>query len=215
MSSFLKTLLTPRMLLIVWGGFGALFVLYVMIAAGVQRADRPGASVGSASAAETLRDPRLIVGEMADFVYAASARRAPGVVFNDDKAGAPTRLGDFEGRALVVNFWATWCAPCKRELPSLNALAARLGDVDVEILTVASDPKGRLAAERALQDLGVDRVTALMDTRLELASAIGGGAALPVTIIYDREGAEVGRLVGEADWASPEAEALVRRVAAF
>ncbi len=214
MPSFLKTLLTPRMLLIVWGGFGALFVLYVIIAAGVQRADRPGAELGGAAEQRPLRDARLLVGEMAEFNYAYTARSTPTVVFNDDPGGAPTRLSDFRGRTLVVNFWATWCAPCKKELPSLNALAGRVRDIEVDVLTVAADPKGRAAAEAALADLGVDDVTALMDKRLALASAIGGQAALPITIIYDRNGDEVGRLVGEADWASQEAEALVRRVAA-
>ncbi|MBI1391668.1 MAG: redoxin family protein [Alphaproteobacteria bacterium] len=212
--SLLKTLMTPRMLLIIWGAVGAIIVLYVMTAAGVQLSDRPRAAADAASSTRPLRDPRLITGEMADFAYAFTQRTAPAAVFNDDETGAPTRLTDFEGKAVVVNFWATWCAPCRVELPSLDALAARLEGEDVEVLLVAADPRGRNAAETMLADLGVRHATSLIDQKLQLVSAIGGPAALPITIIYDRNGVEVGRLVGEADWASPEAEALVRRAMA-
>lgn len=214
LQSMLKTLLTPRMILIVWGGIGALVTVYVMIAAAVQRPDRPGAAIAAAKSTGPVQDPRLLKGEVADFAYAFTPRNAPTVVFNDDKGGSPTRLADFKGDVLVVNFWATWCAPCKVEIPSLDKLASQLADDGVKVLLVAADQTGRKAAEKTLGDLGVAHATPLMDKSFALVSAMGGPSALPITVIYDRDGGEVGRLIGEADWSSPEAIALVQRIAA-
>lgn len=124
--------------------------------------------------------------------------------------GREMTFSDFRGKALLVNFWATWCAPCVRELPSLGALQAQLGGEDFEVVAIAADVRGPEAAARFLERLEVRNLKLYADPRLRLMSEIGGANVLPVSILIDREGREIGRIVGEADWTSPEAIALVR-----
>ncbi|MBB5517230.1 TlpA family protein disulfide reductase [Amphiplicatus metriothermophilus] len=194
---------SPRLWLFAWGGLGALLVLYVIIAASVQ----PG---GGRAVGAGARDRSLLVGEMADFEYAFPPRGAPQAPFLHE--GREMTLADFRGKVVLVNFWATWCAPCLKELPSLDALQGRLGGEAFEVAAIAADPRGPEAAREFLDRLGIERLKLYADPRLRLAASIGGGAVLPVSILYDREGNEVGRLVGEADWDSPEARRLIRSV---
>jgi thiol-disulfide isomerase/thioredoxin len=200
----LKALKSPRLWLMVWGALGALAILYVIIAASVQFGD--GAGRGAP------RDASLLTGAMAKFEYAFPPRPAPLAPF-DSQAGEIT-LEAFRGRVVLVNFWATWCAPCLKELPSLDRLQALLGGEQFEVVAIAADPRGRAAAAQFLERLEARNLALYSDERLRLAASIGGGAALPVTILYDRAGREVGRLTGEADWASPEAVRLVESVIA-
>ncbi|MEQ1931213.1 MAG: redoxin family protein [Parvularculaceae bacterium] len=187
----------PRFWLLVLGAIGALAVLYVIVAASV----KPGSS------SARLKDPSLLTGEVADFVYALQPLPPPDIPFEID--GAPTRLKDFRGKVVLVNFWATWCAPCLKELPSLDALQGELGGADFEVVAIAADARGPDIARRFLDRLGIRRLRLYRDPRLALTSSIGGANVLPVSILYDRRGREIGRLVGEADWRSPEALALV------
>ncbi|MEE2691430.1 MAG: TlpA disulfide reductase family protein [Pseudomonadota bacterium] len=199
----MSALKSPRFWLIVWGGLGALVVLYVIIAASVQSGPQKPHPA-------KMNDPALLVGEMADFAYAVPPRGTPLAPFEHD--GAELTLETFRGKAILVNFWATWCAPCLKELPSLDALQQALGGGDFEVVAIAADPRGPDAAKAFLDKLEIGHLKLYADPRLRLASSIGGGSVLPVSVLYDRDGQEVGRLVGEADWQSPEARRLVESV---
>ncbi|MBL4619587.1 MAG: TlpA family protein disulfide reductase, partial [Marinicaulis sp.] len=118
-------------------------------------------------------------------------------------------LKDFRGKVVLLNFWATWCAPCLKELPSLDALEARLGGRDFEVVAIAADPRGPEVAAEFLDRLNITNLKLYTDPRLIFATSIGGADILPVSILYDARGNEIGRLVGEADWTSPEAIQLV------
>ena len=202
--------MTPRLWLILWSALGAALLVYVMIAASVQPAGgRPGAE---ARASAPLKDPRLLVGDMSDFAYAFPARSAPAETFLHE--GRMVSLADFRGKAVLVNFWATWCAPCLRELPSLDALQRDLGGDAFQVVAVAADPRGPEAAQDYLDRLEIRHLDLYADPNLRFASAVGGSSVLPLSILYDADGAEVGRLLGEADWSSPEARALVSRALA-
>ncbi|MGE0407816.1 MAG: TlpA family protein disulfide reductase [Amphiplicatus sp.] len=200
----MKALKSARFWLVVWGALGAVLVLYVMIAASVKPREARGAGA--------LHDTSLLVGEMADFEFAFPPRGAPAEPF--DFEGGERRLADFRGKAILVNFWATWCAPCLKELPSLDALEGALGGEDFEVVAIAADPRGAKIAGEFLQRLGVENLKLYADPRLSLAAAVGGGGVLPVSILYDAAGREIGRLTGEADWSSPEARRLVERAIA-
>ena len=199
---------SPRFWLFIWGGLGALLVLYVIIASSVQTS--PSDIKTGAPLSALNKDQALLVGEMADFEYAFPPRGAPENPFDYD--GEEMTLADFRGRAVLVNFWATWCAPCLKELPSLDALEAAFGGPNFEVVAIAADPRGPEKAAEFLKRLEIGHLKLYADPRLRLASAMGGAAVLPVSILYDRRGKEVGRLVGEADWTSPEARRLVKSV---
>lgn len=190
----------------IWLGLGVAAILYVILAAALSGDVRKSAHMSSENA--ILGDPNLLTGEMADFVYAASARTAPTEPFLHQ--GAEISLADFRGKAVLVNFWATWCAPCLKELPSLDALQKELGGQEFAVVAVAADPKGPEAARAFLDKLDLANLELYADPKLALAIATGGSSVLPVSILYDAQGREIGRLVGEANWASPEARALIK-----
>ena len=130
-----------------------------------------------------------------------------------DASGAETTLAAFRGEVLVVNLWATWCAPCVEEMPTLGALQRRFQG-RLRVLPVSSDSEAdREKAERELARLSGNSLPFLIDiTRGIPFDAQAPG--LPVTIIYDREGREVARLAGGADWDSPESVAFLEAVLA-
>jgi thiol-disulfide isomerase/thioredoxin len=201
-----RALVNPRFWLFVWLGVGAAGLLYVILSAALSGND----DKAPARHAAVLADETLRTGEMTDFVFAASPRTAPAEAFLHD--GREMTLADFRGKAVLVNFWATWCAPCLKELPSLDRLEADLGGDDFEVVAVAADPKGPDSARAFLDKLQIENLKLYADPSLSLAIATGGSSVLPVSILYDAHGREVGRLVGDADWASPEARALIRAV---
>ncbi|MEZ5921418.1 MAG: redoxin family protein [Parvularculaceae bacterium] len=207
----MRAAFSPRLWLFIWLGIGAAALLYVILAASLSAG--PGKKQPRRQGAEAvLHDPALQVGAMAKFIYAPEARTAPAETFLH--RGETTSLLAFRGRAVLVNFWATWCAPCVKELPSLDRLEKKLGGEDFEVVAVAADPTGEEKASAFLDKLGLENLKHYADPQLKLAIAAGGSASLPLSILYDAEGREIGRYSGEADWSSPEAERLIRRAIA-
>ncbi|MEM1191887.1 MAG: TlpA disulfide reductase family protein [Pseudomonadota bacterium] len=189
---------TPRFWLMVWGGIGSLIMAYVLIAASLKPPARG-----------TDTTP-LLVGEMVDFTPAFPPRPAPEIPFQS--GDTMITLQEFRGQVVLVNFWATWCAPCVKELPSLDALQAQLGDQNFKVVAIAADPRGPEVARTFLDKLDISNLDLYADPRLLFAAAIGGANVLPVSILYDGTGTEIGRLTGEAVWDSPEAIRLIRAV---
>ena len=194
---------SPRLWLFVWGGIGALMLAYVMIAASVQ----PSGSKASKQASVYNQDQSLLKGEMADFEYAFPPRPAPTASFISN--GENLFISSFRGQVVLVNFWATWCAPCLKELPSLDNLQGHFGGEAFQVVAIAADPKGPDVAQEYLDKLDLQYLDLYADPNLRVASSIGGANVLPVSILYGPDSMEIGRLVGEADWASPEARALI------
>ncbi|WP_407673315.1 TlpA family protein disulfide reductase [Paracoccus caeni] len=132
--------------------------------------------------------------------------------FTDPKDGTHT-LADYKGQVVLVNFWATWCAPCREEMPSLDELQAELGGDDFQVVPIATGRNSVENIDRFFQETGVENLPVLLDPRQQLARQMGV-VGLPVTIILDRDGNEVARLMGDADWASDAAKELVRQLIA-
>ena len=126
-----------------------------------------------------------------------------------DEDGGEHFLQDYKGKVILVNFWATWCAPCRAEMPSLDALQAELGGDDFQVVTIATGRNPMPAIKSFFSETGVTNLPILLDPRQSLARNMGA-LGLPATMIIDREGREVARLVGDADWHSADALALLR-----
>ena len=135
-----------------------------------------------------------------------STSDAPFVLADD--AGTAT-LADYRGKYVLVNFWATWCAPCRKEMPQLNALQKEFGGPDFEVLTIATgrnSPEGIVAF---FQEAGVDSLPRHQDPKQALAAQMGI-FGLPITVLIDPEGREIARLRGDAQWDSDSARAIVK-----
>ncbi|MDH3472664.1 MAG: TlpA family protein disulfide reductase [Rhodospirillales bacterium] len=133
---------------------------------------------------------------------------APQTAFTD-AAGQARRLGDFAGRVVLLNFWATWCAPCVRELPTMDRLQARLGGEGLAVVAVSWDRGGLAVVEPFLAELGIEHLDIYLDTPGRTGPEFGV-RGLPTTFLIDRQGRMVGGMEGPAEWDSPEAEALIR-----
>ena len=133
-----------------------------------------------------------------------------GLVFTDAE-GRETGFGAFRGRGLVVNFWATWCPPCVAEMPALDRLHAMLSREGVEVLALSNDRGGRAQVEPFFQRTGLRHMAIWLDPRGATGRALAV-RVLPTTIILDRRGQEVARLMGEAEWDKPEIVAAIRRL---
>ena len=127
--------------------------------------------------------------------------------------GDPLTLENWQGKWVVLNFWATWCAPCRKEMPALSALQAEMGGDQFEVVTVAAARKPSPKISMFLNSIGVDNLPKHLDTKGALG-AQAGAVALPLTLILDPKGHEVARMFGEADWASDEAKAMIKALTA-
>jgi thiol-disulfide isomerase/thioredoxin len=140
------------------------------------------------------------------FMPASPPYAAPQLGFTDI-TGQRVSLSDFAGKVVLVNLWATWCAPCRREMPSLEKLQTRFGD-KLAILAISEDIGGRKVVAPFIEKLGLRVVKIYLDPK----SSVGQGFnvdGLPTTILIDRHGRVVGRVEGEADWTSPKFLAAV------
>ena len=148
---------------------------------------------------------------MENFVQFSPPRAVPEISFDlllpsgvAEKAG----LARFKGEVVVVNFWATWCAPCRREMPLFDALQARYTDAPVRVLALALDRGSADKPRKFLADLKVEHLTQAHDPSYASARAVGL-IGLPTTLVLDANGREIGRLAGEAEWNSPAVHALL------
>ena len=164
------------------------------------------AVVSAGGPAQTVtRD--LATGALAAFLVKPERKPVPDIAFQDGSGGA-VKLSQWRGRVVLVNLWATWCAPCRKEMPDLAKLQQAMGSKDFEVVAISVDRKGVEASSAFLKDNGADALKLYVEPTAAILNdlqAIG----LPATVLVDREGNEIGRLLGPADWSSPEAQALI------
>lgn len=127
-----------------------------------------------------------------------------------DGAGEET-LEAYRGKYILLNFWATWCAPCRKEMPQLSELQAEFGGEDFEVVTIATGRNSPEGIKKFFAEIGVDNLPRHQDPRQAMASQMGV-FGLPITVLIDPEGREVARLRGDADWSSDSAKAVIGAV---
>ncbi len=160
----------------------------------------------NAAAADVSAAKPLATGEMAKLVFEAEPKLLPeaGLV---DAVDAAQSLAPYQGKWMVLNFWATWCAPCRKEMPSLQRLQALMPDLAV--VPVATGFGSVAAIKRFYAQAQVTDLPLLRDPNTQFAREMGV-LGLPVTLIVNPEGQEVARLIGGAEWDSPEAQAVLK-----
>lgn len=148
-------------------------------------------------------------GALAAFVYKNPPAPLTDILFRDGN-GDEVRLSDFQGKVVLLNLWATWCAPCREEMPALDRLAADLRSDQFDVVALAIDRAGIAGAKKFLDETNVKNLAVYVDK-----TARGGAAlkaiGLPTTILIDDQGREIGRLAGPAEWDSEAAKAIINK----
>jgi thiol-disulfide isomerase/thioredoxin len=144
-----------------------------------------------------------------DFTPLATPRPLPELRFTDAGRRKLT-LGDFRGRLVLLNLWATWCVPCRKEMPALDRLQARLGGSGFEVVALSIDRKGLSAVQPFYQELGLKALRIYVDQSGEAADQLGA-PNIPTTLLVGRNGRELGRVTGVVEWDRPPVEAMVRK----
>ncbi len=159
-------------------------------------------AIADMSTYEALRE-----GDMRKLIFHSAPEPVSDVTFTAED-GSEMTLADLQGQVTVLNFWATWCAPCRAEMPGLSNLQAALGSDDFEVVTIATGRNPRPAMERFFAEIEVDNLPLHADPKQTLARSMGV-LGLPITVILDRDGMEIARLQGDAHWDSDSAKAIV------
>ena len=184
-------------------GLGAL--LYGAIALGVNPA-----SAGDLTAEDRATLKEMREGDMKKLVFHEEARDRIEDTFRDQYGNA-VNIEDYDGKVVVLNFWATWCPPCRAEMPGIDRLAGEMGGDDLEVLALSTD---RFDVKRVVgffKEIEVENLRVLQDRKGSVARR-AGVLGLPVTVILDRQGREIARLQGEAEWDSDNVKAILTRI---
>ncbi|MCL4798928.1 MAG: TlpA family protein disulfide reductase [Burkholderiales bacterium] len=150
--------------------------------------------------ATRLRPPRMTL--------QAEPRPLPPLDMRDAK-GERVPLERFRGKVVLLNVWATWCGPCRVEMPTLERLQARLGGPGFEVVALSTDVGGAKAVREFYDSLGIERLAIYVEGEGNVLTTLGS-PGLPTTLVVDAEGREVARALGGADWEAPEVERLIR-----
>ena len=150
-------------------------------------------------------------GEVAAVAIATDPQRLPDLTFRDG-GGRDRTLAEWRGRTVLFNLWATWCVPCRKEMPALDALQGRLGGANFEVVAVNIDTRALDKPQAWLKEVGINRLGFFADPSAKVfqdLKAIGKAFGMPTTLLIDPNGCELGVLAGPAEWASEDAVKLV------
>jgi thiol-disulfide isomerase/thioredoxin len=182
-------------------GFGAVYVT-------LRPADNAERDPVVKTAAAVSGGSGLASGEMAKFVFAKTPELVPPISFLDGTGKART-FADWKGKVVLLNLWATWCGPCRKEMPSLDKLQAELGSDKFEVVALSVDRTGLEGAKKFLDSIKVSKLALYADPTAKHAIELKA-PGLPATLLIDGQGREIGRLIGPAEWDSEDAKKLIR-----
>jgi thiol-disulfide isomerase/thioredoxin len=186
---------------------GALAAVYGVVGAS-RNAGEPACR---ASLDVAKRIAPLVHGEVAAVTPADEARKLPVLAFRN-AAGERKTLADWHGRTVLLNLWATWCVPCRKEMPSLDALQDKLHGPDFEVVSINIDTRDPDKPKNWLRDVGIGHLAYYADPNAKVfqdLKAIGKAIGMPTTLLVDPNGCEIASLAGPAEWASEDAVRLV------
>jgi thiol-disulfide isomerase/thioredoxin len=173
-------------------------------------------TAGPAACAATLerakRAAPFAKGEVAAVAVASKPIAVPNLAFRDAD-GAQKTLADWRGQTVLFNLWATWCVPCRQEMPALNALQEKLGGDDFQVVTVNIDTRDPEKPSAWLKTNGVDQLGYFHDPSAKVfqdLKAVGKAFGMPTTLLVDPDGCEIASLAGPAEWAGEDAQKLIR-----
>ena len=147
-------------------------------------------------------------GDMKKLVFHATPEAVSSAPFDLADGAGQKALADYEGKHILVNFWATWCAPCRHEMPMLSELQAEFGGDDFEVVTIATGRNNPAAIVKFLEEIEATNLPRHQDPKQKLAAQMGI-FGLPITVLINPEGREIARLRGDADWSSDSAKAVI------
>lgn len=150
----------------------------------------------------------LRTGDMQKLVVHSEPKEISGKGFLDGN-GDKTSLDAYKGKLVLLNIWATWCPPCRAEMPSIDALQAELGGDDFQVVTVAMGRNPVASIKKFFAEVGIENLPILRDPKQKFARSIGV-IGLPTTIIINTEGQEIARLTGDADWHGDAAVTVIK-----
>ena len=154
----------------------------------------------------------LARGEVAAVNVAKSPLKVPNLAF-EDGTGKKLTLADFKGRTVLLNLWATWCVPCRKEMPTLDALEQKLGSPAFQVVAVNIDTRDTDKPKAFLKDIGVHDLAYYADASAKSfqdLKAVGRAFGMPTTLLVDPNGCEIGTIAGPAEWASDDAVKLIK-----
>jgi thiol-disulfide isomerase/thioredoxin len=154
----------------------------------------------------------LAHGEVAALTMATAGLRLPDLAF-EDANGKAKKLSDWRGKTVLLNLWATWCVPCRKEMPALDELQAKLGGKDFEVVAVNIDTRDPDKPRNFLKDANLTRLGYFADHKAKVfqdLKAIGRALGMPTSVLIDAQGCEIATIAGPAEWASEDAIKLIK-----
>jgi thiol-disulfide isomerase/thioredoxin len=154
----------------------------------------------------------LAHGEVAALTMATAPLRLPDLAFEDGD-GKPKKLSDWRGRTVLVNLWATWCVPCRKEMPALERLQTRLGGPDFEVVAINIDTRDPEKPKDFLREANLNRLGYFSDQKAKVfqdLKGIGRALGMPTSVLVDGAGCEIATLAGPAEWDSEDAIKLIK-----
>src|SRR3984885_1306679 len=153
----------------------------------------------------------LAQGEVAALTMATTPLRLPDLAF-EDADGKPKKLSDWRGRTVLVNLWATWCVPCRKEMPALDRLQTKLGGPNFEVVAVNIDTRDPEKPKSFLKDANLTRLGYFTDQKAKVfqdLKSIGRALGMPTSVLVDGQGCEIATIAGPAEWSSDDAVKLI------
>jgi thiol-disulfide isomerase/thioredoxin len=154
----------------------------------------------------------LAQGEVAALTMATAPLRLPDLAF-EDADGKPRKLSDWRGKTVLVNLWATWCVPCRKEMPALDSLQTKLGGKDFEVVAINIDTRDAEKPKNFLKDGNLTRLSYFSDQKAKVfqdLKNIGKALGMPTSVLVDGQGCEIANIAGPAEWASDDAIKLIK-----